>query len=205
MLFYSCTGYSAALRVFWEMQPWPSMRRKFITVHHRQGCKKGQRGKSNPSFALSPRTSFSFFLFFLHNLFWKCLHGIWINSGRYFCVRDIVICLIQMTAWLSTVLVLSSSDWYKMAMLFLEFWGLFLFFGTSWLLKWPLKQRWVVYETWIEYFFADKYIIPMVETGCVCSCPLNFHFICYCYILFIACFLEWTLSIFAFTPLKQWM
>lgn len=40
---------------------------------------------------------------------------------------DIIICLIQTTAWLSTMLVLSSSGWYKMAMLFLEFLGFFLF------------------------------------------------------------------------------
>lgn len=141
MLFYSCTGYSAALRVFWEMQPWPSVRRKFITVHHRQGCKKGQRGKSSPSFALSPRTSFSFFLVFLHNLFWECLYGIWINSGRYFCVRDIVICLIQMTAWLSTVLVLSSSDWYKMAMLFFGILGPFSFFWHILIIKVAFKTK----------------------------------------------------------------
>lgn len=126
MLFYSWTDYSAALSVLRNARSYPGLQWEGSSVHHRQGCKKAQRGESSPSFALSPRTSFSFFLFFLHNLFWECLHGILINSGKYFCVRDII-CLIQMTAWLSTVLVLSRSDWYKMAMLFLEFQGFFLF------------------------------------------------------------------------------
>lgn len=148
--------FSSSKSVLRNARSYPGLQWEGSSVHHRQGWKKGQRGESSPSFALSPRTSFSFFLYFLHNLFWECLYGILINSGKYCCVHDIVICLIQRTAWLSTVLVLSSGDWYKMAMLFLEFWGFFLFWhiliikvtfkrkvGYRWNMHWILFCRWI--------------------------------------------------------------
>lgn len=148
MLLYAQAGYSAALSMCWGMQGHTlSFQWEGSSLHHREGCKKRQRGEFSPNFALAPTTAFSFFLFFLHKLVWS-LHGIWANSGKNFCLCNIIICLIQVKAWLSTVLVHSSSDWYKMVMLYL---GTFIFSQHISIIKVTFKRKVSYYETCIEY------------------------------------------------------
>lgn len=200
MLLY-WTDYSAALNTFWELQ---GLQREGSSLHHRQGRKRAREENSAHVLLLPLGLPSLLSLLSLLPRLRVCLHGIWINSGKNFCLSDTIICLIQAKAWLSTMLVHPSSDWYKMDVLFCYL-GAFFFSRHISIIKVTFKRkvgyRWSMH--WI--LFAHGYIIRMLEGRSVCNCPLNFHFICYCRVTFIACFLDWTLCIFAFTPSKQRM
>lgn len=63
--------FSSSKYVLRNARSYAGLQREGSSLHHRQGCKEGQRGEFSPNFALAPRTAFSFFLY---NLVWETVY-----------------------------------------------------------------------------------------------------------------------------------